>query len=130
MWRNIFKVGFSKGGGSIKVKIVLLRKDLYFLCVCIRTIFAISPLFLTELTMNTVISRSFPVQNVGKHSFLTHTYLFHFFSLRPHPPQIQKVGGGILHMPIHFPIGPRPCLSQKGGGACASNAPPPPQINL
>ena len=57
---------------------------------------------------------------------LHNTCLFHFFSLRLHPPQIQK-GEGILHMPINFPIGPRPCLSQKGGGGggmCLKCPPP------
>ena len=47
----------------------------------------------------------------------THAYLF---SLEPHPTLIQRGGGGgghtsILHMPIHFPIGPRPTLAQKKG---------------
>ena len=27
-------------------------------------------------------------------------------------------------MPIHFPIGPIPCLSQKGGGMCLKCPPP------
>ena len=60
--------------------------------------------------MNTV---SFPVQNMG----ITHTHLFHFFSLRLKTTPtslIQK--GGMLHMHLHFPIGTRPHLAQKGGG--------------
>ena len=120
--------GFTKGGGIIMdacclydhtfvylpklhdgrwSKIVLLQKDLFFL-----DFMSFFPIF-----------KAFPVQILGKHTF--HTFflpqisLFHFFSLRPHPPLIQNGGGGgTLYMHVHFPIGTRPHLAQKGG-ACA-----------
>ena len=54
--------------------------------------------------------------------FFTHTYLFHFFSLRPYPPLIEK-GGGIFHIHIHFPMGLRPSVALKGEGICLSSLP-------
>ena len=49
----------------------------------------------------------------SRHSIHMHIYFF----LGPNPTLIQRGrGGGILPMPIHFPMGPRSTLAQKEGG--------------
>ena len=67
------------------------------------------------------ILRAFPVQIVTKHTFSSIFWpqisLFHLF-LNSTPTSNPK-RGGTLSMPIHFPIGTRPHLAKKGGGACA-----------
>ena len=62
--------------------------------------------------------------------FLTHTYLFHFFSLQPHPPLIQNGGGGGGHT-LHaysFSYWGTPTSGPKGGGMCLKKCPPPPRF--
>ena len=87
------------------------------------------PFFLFCVIFSSIFG-AFPVQILGKHSYLsyislTQICLFHFFSLRPSPPLIQR--GGTLYIHIHFPIGTRPHLAQKGGGGHVPEMPPPPK---
>ena len=88
--------------------------------------FYFSSILLTTLTSYILvggISGLGKLRQPGHHKVL----LFISFSLRPHPPRIQK-GGGILRMPIHFPIGPHPGRPKGGGGGGGHvpEIPPPP----
>ena len=86
-----------------------------FVCVCVcvcvfRAIFSIFRAFQSKSWANI-------------HFF--YTYCTSFISLQPHPPLIQKWGGGMLYiMHIHFPIGTRPHLAQKGGHVPEMPSPP------
>ena len=58
------------------------------------------------------------------HFFLPQLSLFHFFSLIPHPPLIQK-GGHTLHA-CSFSYWDTPTSGPKGGNMCLKCPPPPP----
>ena len=57
--------------------------------------------------------------------FFTHTYLFHFFSLRAHPPLIQKGGGGAYFTSIFIFLWGHAQVWPKGGGGHVPEMPPP-----
>ena len=88
-------------------KTELLQKDLFFF-------FGLHGIF--------PILQAFPVQIITKHTFSSISWpqisLFHLFLNSSHTSNPKEGGGGTLSMPIHFPIGTRPHLAQKGG-ACA-----------
>ena len=93
-------------------KLVLLQKDLFF------GFHVISPIF-----------RAFPVQFLGKHTFhILHFFghklsLFHFFSLRPHPPLIQR-GGAHSTCIFIFLLGHAHIWPKRGGGGHVPEMPP------
>ena len=69
----------------------------------------------------------FSVQILGKHTFYTffcHKFSISFLFLKTTPTSSPKGGGGTLYMHVHFPIGTRPHLAQKGGHV--PEMPPPP----
>ena len=67
------------------------------------------------------IFRAFPVQIMCKHTF------FLFFSLRPHPPLIQRGGGGACSTCIFiFLLGHAHIWPKRGGGGYVPEMSPPP----
>ena len=104
----------QKMGGSQKL---CFSKKTFF-CVCVSCHFGHFPPFFNRTTH--VISRP------PKHGQVYIFYTFHFFSLRPHPPRIQK-GGHTTHA-YSFSYWATPISGPKGGGGgmCLKCPPPPP----
>ena len=73
------------------------------------------------------ISSPNPRQTYFSYIFLPQISLFHGFSLRPHPPLIQKGGGHTLHA-YSFSYWDTPTSGPKGGGH-VPEMPSPPRSN-
>ena len=117
MTTRLYTYQNHKMGGEV-IKIVLLQKRLFF-----SFFFGFHDIF--------PIFRVFPVQILGKHTFntffLPQISLFHFFSLRPHPPLIQKggTGGAYSTCMFIFLLGHAHIWPKRGGGGHVPEMPPP-----
>ena len=107
--------GFTKGGGGGGGRHKIL--DLLSL---LPHIYKINKTTRWEVVENSASPKR--VQIINK-TFFGHNFLCFIFYLRPHPPLIQKGGGGTHSTCIIFIfLWTRPHLTKKGGGMCM---PPP-----